>query len=77
MSSELAGNHRIRVGRRIRSALAMREWTQSRLARELGISDAQVNRWVHGRVMPSIPTLERIAELLDVRLAFFFEDDER
>lgn len=54
----------------------MREWTQSRLARELGIADAQVNRWVRGRVMPSIPTLERIAELLDVRLAFFFEDDD-
>ncbi len=38
----------MRVGDKIRHILKEREWTQERIASELGVSQSTVNRWVKG-----------------------------
>lgn len=67
-----------RVGRRIRRALEKQGWSQARLARELGISEKQISRYVHGKHLPGLRRLERIAELLGVPAEelMYGDDDE-
>lgn len=43
-------------------------WTQERMAREIGVSYATINRWENGRAIPrglSILALERLARASD------------
>ena len=40
--------------------------SQADLAREVGVADAQVSRWRRGQVIPSVRSLQRIADTLGV-----------
>ncbi len=40
--------------------------SQADLAREVGVADAQVSRWRRGRVIPTVRSLQRIADTLGV-----------
>ena len=55
-------------GENLRGILARRKITQAELAGKLGVSQGTVCQWTHGRFYPSVQTLIRIAELLDVSL---------
>ncbi len=45
---------------RLRARLTKLEWTQSDLARELGVSTAVVSRWLSGERTPSLDMAFRI-----------------
>lgn len=62
----MVGTIKARVGERIARALAEKDWSQAQLARALGVSENQVNRYLRGRHVPGYARLERIAELLEV-----------
>lgn len=48
--------------------LEVRGWTRYRLAKESGESQVTLAGIVHGRAMPQVGTLARIADCLDVSL---------
>ncbi len=53
-------------------------WTIKQLAGECGLSPSFVSRLERGQTMPSIPSLQALAQALDVDLeSFFAKDQER
>jgi len=67
-----------RVGRRIREAREAKDWSQAKLAHAIGPTkkgqprDAStISRYERGKVMPGSDTLEAIARVLDVDVAYF------
>lgn len=56
------------IGQRVRAAREGKNWRQEDLARESGIARANVARLENGRVMPKLPTLERAAKALGLRI---------
>ena len=55
------------VGQRVRAARERKNWRQEDLAGESGLARANVARLETGRVMPKLPTLERVARALGLR----------
>jgi transcriptional regulator with XRE-family HTH domain len=47
------------------------------LARELGVSAGEVHRWVKEDYNPTLKTLSRIADVMDVRIEELIEHDKR
>ncbi len=58
-----------RIGSRLREARKMRELTVAELARRAGMKRPNLSRLEHGRHRPSLDTLERLAEALDIPVA--------
>jgi transcriptional regulator with XRE-family HTH domain len=56
------------IGQRVRAAREGKNWRQEDLARESGIARANVARLETGRVVPKLPTLERAARALGIRI---------
>ena len=52
------------IGQRVRAARERKDWRQEDLARESGLARANVARLEAGRVVPKLPTLERVARAL-------------
>ncbi len=50
--------------------------SQKEIAITIGIDQAQYNRIESGKVEPTLSSLEKIAEALEVRVVEFFNDDE-
>lgn len=84
MRSELLSNPEVRasydatrirfeLGEAVRNRREELGLTQSELARRAGLKQPAVARLEMGGTMPSIPTLERIAEALQMRLNVRFE----
>lgn len=48
--------------------------TQMELGNQVGYSDKAISRWEKGEVIPDIPTLERLAKLYQIPIAYFFEE---
>ena len=65
-------DYRHRVGARIRAHREQQGLTQTELAKQIGVADAQISRWENGRAMPIPRYLEAIAEALGVRPEAFF-----
>ena len=63
------------VGHRIFVLLKASGLTQQQLAAAVGTSQPTINDYVHGRVMPTLPILERIATALGVRLRHLVDPD--
>ncbi|NNN07200.1 MAG: helix-turn-helix transcriptional regulator [Elusimicrobia bacterium] len=55
------------IGQRVRAARERQDWRQEDLARESGIARANVARLETGRVVPKLPTLERVARALGLK----------
>lgn len=53
---------------RIRTALVMKRMTQRDLAAALGKNEAEISRWMSGRMGISEPNLQRIEEVLGIAL---------
>ena len=51
------------------TAMHSRGISQAQLARSLSVADTQVSRWRRGRVEPTVPTLQRIADTFGVERA--------
>jgi len=58
-----------RIGARIRHERDARGWSLGELARRAGMQPPNLSRLETGKHMPSLDTLERVAEALGVRVA--------
>jgi DNA-binding XRE family transcriptional regulator len=58
-----------RIADRIRRARETRRWTQADLARQTDIEPPNIHRLEGGKHVPSLETLERVAQALGVRVA--------
>lgn len=50
----------------LNTTMQSRQLSQAELARAVGVADAQVSRWRRGQVVPTVRSLQRLAETLDV-----------
>ncbi|MGH2470188.1 MAG: helix-turn-helix domain-containing protein [Chloroflexota bacterium] len=50
----------------LQASMQRRGLSQAQLARTLGVADAQVSRWRRGQVVPTVQSLQRIADALGV-----------
>ena len=64
----------VHVGNRIRLRRKLINMTQEQLARDLGITFQQVQKYERGSNRVSASRLFQIAEILDVTVTFFFDD---
>jgi len=62
----LETNQESRIGQRIRQAREQKGYTVQQLAERSGIKRPNLSRLEHGRHQPSLETLERIAEALEI-----------
>nr|DAW23802.1 MAG TPA: helix-turn-helix domain protein [Caudoviricetes sp.] len=63
----------ITVGKRIRHFRNLRNWSQLKLATEAGINTAFLGHLERGLKQPTIQTLEKITNALEITLPEFFE----
>jgi len=64
------------VGRKLREIRDKRNYSQRQLAEKLGVSDSYLSKVEKGQPV-SLKLLERIADILNVHISYFFiEDDE-
>ena len=63
------------IGARLLELLKVSGLTQQQVAEAVGTSQPAINDYLHGRVMPSLPILERIALALGVRLGHIVDPD--
>jgi transcriptional regulator with XRE-family HTH domain len=66
-----------RIGAKITEIRLTRKLTQAQLAEKVSVSVETVSRLERGVSMPSLKTLEDIAQALDIPLKSFFEFDNR
>ena len=60
---------------RIRQQMALRGWSEYRLAKESGLSQSTIANVFHRNTLPSIPTLESICKAFGITLSQFFADE--
>lgn len=63
------------IGARLRDLLKASGLTQQQLADAVGSTQPAINDYLHGRVMPTLPILERIAWALGARLRQIVDPD--
>jgi transcriptional regulator with XRE-family HTH domain len=66
----------IRIGNRLKELRKSMGLSMKRLADETGLSPPLFSRIENGLVMPSIPTLQTISDILKVDIGYFFEKGE-
>ena len=62
------------LSERLRSIREQKNLTQGDIEERTGLKRSYVSRLEHGRTIPSLPTLEKFAQALDVPLYQFFYD---
>lgn len=60
---------------RLKEIMADRGVTNVALAKQLGYTEVAVSNMVRGKTLPSLNTLEKIADLLGVGMRDFFDDE--
>lgn len=65
------------IGRRVRQLREDRGWSQSKLAREAKTNQNVISRVELGIVVPSLPTLEKIAEAFGLGLGDLFNGEPK
>ncbi|GAB3923469.1 helix-turn-helix domain-containing protein [Larkinella terrae] len=60
------------IGQLIRNTRKNRSLTQKELGRRLGISESAVNKYESGKENPTLQTLSKIADALDMKLSINF-----
>lgn len=62
---------------RLNNILQRQGWTKYRLAKESNVPESTITNIFHRNTVPTIDTLEKICQTLNISLADFFADDER
>ena len=62
-----------RIGKNIAHARKAAGKTQAQIAERIGIDTVSLSRIERGVVTPGIPTLEKIADELNINMAIFFD----
>ena len=60
---------------RLKEIMGERGVTNVALAKQLGYTEVAVSNMVRGKTLPSLNTLEKIADLLGVGMRDFFDDE--
>jgi len=68
---------RIKVGARIRAERKAKKFSQADLEQRCGVARCRISWLENGRAVPTIETLERIADALEVPLHQLFRDIEQ
>jgi putative transcriptional regulator len=66
----------ISVKNRLKVLRAEREWSQARLAQELGVSRQTINAIETGKYDPSLPLAFKFAQLFDLTIEDIFDPSE-
>jgi transcriptional regulator with XRE-family HTH domain len=64
------------ISKNIKQLRKLRELSQKQVAMTVGIAQGQYSRIESGKVIPTIPTLAKIASVFEVNLADFFRSTE-
>lgn len=65
-----------KIGKKVRELRKRSGWTQRRLAEATELSPGLLSRIENGLTMPSIPTLQLVANTLKTQIGYFFQEDE-
>jgi transcriptional regulator with XRE-family HTH domain len=61
-------------GVKIKNAIKKAGLTQQKLARKIGVKQAQISGWVIGKRVPKLSSLKKIAIATGKPLSYFFDD---
>ena len=64
------------IGEKLKKIRTQRNMSQKEVAITVGIDRAQYSRFESGKVEPTLPTLRKLSEALQVKLADLFSEDE-
>jgi repressor LexA len=64
------------LGQAINRARKLVKLSQKELGNKLSISNKTISAYESGRVIPPIPTLQKIAEITNQPIGIFFQNDE-
>jgi len=64
----------VHVGSRVKLSRSMKGWTQEKLGDSIGVTFQQIQKYEKGANRISASKLQQIADLLNIPVAFFFED---
>jgi transcriptional regulator with XRE-family HTH domain len=53
-----------------------RNWTEYQLAEKSGMAQSTISSWYRKRMLPTIPSLEKICDAFDITLSQFFLEGE-
>jgi transcriptional regulator with XRE-family HTH domain len=76
VSGQGTGRIRDLVAANLRRAQEQRGLTARQLADAVGAAPEQVSKWRRAELMPSLAYLIRLAEVLDVDVAYFYAEQE-
>ena len=62
---------------RIQQLKMQRGWTEYRLAEESGIPQSTISSWYRRKMMPSLPSLEKVCGALGITLSQLLAEDEK
>ncbi len=62
---------------RIEELLNIRHWSHYRLAKESGIAYSSISNMFHRNTIPSVPTLFKICQGLNISMSDFFKYEEK
>jgi transcriptional regulator with XRE-family HTH domain len=62
------------LGQRVREERTARHFTQQELAEAAGMDTGHLSRIEHGKAVPSINVVKRLADVLDIPIARLFAD---
>ena len=63
------------IGQKLKTIRKARGFTQEKLAKEVGLSTITIKGYESNKFSPSLETLTKIAEKLEVPTQYFFEED--
>ena len=62
---------------RLAEAIRQSEYSQSEIARRVGIKQSQISFYKHGKKMPALDTFARLCEVLEVDPAYILGIDNQ
>ena len=74
INARSSGKHDVELGRRLRLRRVEQKMSQDELAKKLGVSFQQVQKYEKGANRVGASRLQHIATALDVPVTFFFDD---
>lgn len=62
------------LAQKLKRARVLTGLSQKELGKKLGVSDKTISAYELGRAIPPLPTLQKIAEITEKPLEYFFEE---
>ncbi len=67
-------NKKTFFSRQLRKVLYEKNITQKELAEKLGVVQQRISFWTTGRFVPTLDSIRKVAEILDVPINYFIEE---